>query len=62
MKQEYVVLDETPENGMPQVRDTQQQHVIPQSPISVRHSTQLNRPPEKFSPSLYSILLNDLVN
>ena len=54
-----MVLDETPKKKMPLVPDAQQQQVIPQTPVSVRHSTRLSRPPERFSPSLYSILLTD---
>ena len=52
-----MVLDETPEKEMPLVPDAQQQQVIPQTLVSVRHSTPLSRPPEMFSPSLFSILL-----
>ena len=44
---------------MPLVPNAQQQQVIPQTLVSVRHYTQLSRPPERFSPSLYSILLID---
>ena len=54
-----MVLDETPKKEMPLVPDAQQQQVIPKIPVSVRHSTWLSRPPEIFSPSLYSILLID---
>lgn len=46
-------------NKMPLVPDAQQQQVIPQTPISVRRSTRLSRPLERFSPSLYFILLTD---
>ena len=56
-----MALDETSHKEMPQVPDAQQQQVIPKTPISVRHSTQLSIPPERFSPSLYSILLIDSV-
>ena len=44
---------------MPRVHDAQQQQVIPQTPVSVRCSTRTSRPPDRFSPSLYSILLTD---
>lgn len=53
------MLDEIPENEMPQVPDAQQQQIVPQTPASVRCSTRTSRPPERFSPSLYSILLMD---
>ena len=44
---------------MPLVPIAQQQQVIPQTLVSVRCSTHLSRPPKRFSPSLYSILLID---
>jgi hypothetical protein len=45
-----------PENQNVQQRE---QHV-PQTPASVvRISTRLNRPPERYSPSLYYLLLTD---
>ena len=47
------------ENEMSLVLDAQQQWVIPQTHVSVRHSTRSSRPPKRFSPSLYSILLID---
>ena len=33
---------------------------IPHTLVNVRQSTRLSRPPERFSPSLYSILLTDV--
>ena len=33
---------------------------IPHTPVNVRQSTRLSRPLERFSPSLYSILLTDV--
>ena len=44
---------------MPLVPNAQQQQVIPQTPVSVIHSTRVSRHPERFSPSLYSILLTN---
>lgn len=38
----------------------QQQLEIPQTPVNVRRSTRLSRPPEIFSPNLYSISLIDV--
>ena len=46
---------------IPLVPNSQQQKVILQNLVSVRHSTQLSRPPKRFSPSLYSILLTDSI-
>ena len=54
-----MVLDETPKKEMPLVPNAQQQQIIQKSPVSVRHSTQWSRFPERFSPSLYSILLTN---
>ena len=59
VKKEYVVLNEIPNYKMPLVPDAQQQQVILQTLASVRCSTRLTRPPERFSPSLYSILLTN---
>ena len=40
--------------------DVQQpQQQIPHIPMNIRLSTRLSRPPERFSPSLYTILLID---
>ena len=54
-----MVLDETPENEMPLVPKAQQQHVIPQTLVCIRHSTRSIRPPQRFYHSLYSILLTN---
>ena len=35
------------------------QHQIPHTPVTVRWSTRQSRPPERFFPSLHSILLTD---
>jgi len=54
------VLDDTPNSDVPVVPHApQQQPEIPQTPVNVRRSTRISRPPERFSPSLYSILLTD---
>ena len=48
---DYVVLDDTPKYDVPTVpHDLQQQ--IPHTPVNVRRSTRLSRPPERFFPSL----------
>ena len=58
------MLDDTPKDDGPTIpHDVQQQkQQIPHTPVNVRWSTRKIRPPERFSPSLYSILLTDVVN
>ena len=58
---DYVVLDDTPKDDVLAIpHDVQQQQKkIPHTPINVRQSTRQIRPLERFSPSLYSILLTD---
>ena len=59
---DYVVLDDTPKHDVPAIRhyvQQQQQQKIPHTPVTVRQSTRQTRPRERFSPSLYSILLTD---
>jgi hypothetical protein len=63
-KPEHAVLDEITEKEIPKVPENQnvqkhEQHV-PQTPASVvRISTRLSRPPERYSPSLYYLLLTN---
>ena len=58
---DYVVLDDTPKDYIPLIlHDLQQfQQQIPHTVVNVRQSTRLSRPPKRFFPSLYSILLTD---
>eukprot|EP00253_Pinus_taeda_P016174 PITA_16174 len=66
---EYTVLDEITEkvkvpknnnNQQPQQQQPPQQQQAPQIPESgVRRSTRISRPPERYSPSLYCLLLTD---
>jgi hypothetical protein len=63
-KPEYTVLDEITEKEIPKVLENQnvqqQDQHVPQTPTSVvRISTRLSRPPERYSPSLYYLLLTD---
>ena len=63
-KPEYIVLDEITEKEIPKVPENQnvqqQDHRVPQTPASVvRRSTTLSRPPERYSSSLYYLLLTD---
>ena len=55
------MLDDTPKVDVPTIpHDVQQpQQQIPHTPMNVRLSTRMSRPPERFSPSLYSILLTN---
>jgi hypothetical protein len=58
------VLDEINEKEIPKVQENQnvqqQDHQVPQNPTSVvRRSTRLTRPLERYSPSLYYLLLID---
>ena len=58
---DYVVLDDTPKDDVPTIpHDVQQpQQQIPNTPMNVRWSKRMSRPPEIFSPFLYSILRID---
>ena len=66
---EYTVLDEmtekvkVPENNnnqQPQQQQPPQQQHAPETPESgVRRSTRISIPPERYSPSLYYLLLTD---
>ena len=58
---DYVVLDDTPKDDVPAIPHDVQQHQqqIPCTPVNVRQLTRKIRPPKRFSPSLYSILLID---
>jgi len=58
------MLDEISEKEIPKVLENQnvkqQEQQVPQTPTSVvRRSTRLSRPPERYSPSLYYLLLID---
>ena len=61
---EYTVLDEIKENQIPIAPENQnaeqQEQQVPQTPASVvRRSTRSCRPPDRYSPSLYYLLLTD---
>jgi hypothetical protein len=61
---EYTVLDVITEKEIPKVPENknvqQQEQQVPQTPASVvRRSTRLSRPPERYSPSFYYLLLTD---
>ena len=55
----YKVLNEIEENEVPKVRVNKEQQQVPQNPTSVRISTRLSRPPKRFSPSLYNLLMTN---
>ena len=58
---DYVVLDATQKDDVPTAPHAMQQpqQQIPHTLVNVRWSARLSRPLERFSPSLYSILLTD---
>ena len=58
---DYVVLDDIPKDDVPSILcDLQQpQKQTPHTLMNVRWSKRLRRPPKRFFPSLYSILLID---
>ena len=56
------MLDEIKENEVPKAQKNQEQQQALQAPASVKISTRLSRPPERFSPSLYYVLMTDSVN
>jgi hypothetical protein len=63
-KLKYTVLDEITEKEIPKEPENQnvqqQEKQVPQTPASVvRRYTKLIRPPERYSPSLYYLLLTD---
>jgi hypothetical protein len=63
-KPKYTVLDEITKKEIPKEPENQnvqqQEKHVPQTPTSVvRISTRLSRPPERYSPSLYYLLLTD---
>jgi hypothetical protein len=63
-KQEYRVLDEITEKEIPKEPENQnvqqQEQQVPQTPASVViRTTRLSIPPERYSPSLYYLLLTD---
>ena len=53
------MLDEIKENEVPKVQENQEQQRVPQTLANVRISTKLIRPRERFSPSLYYLLMTD---
>ena len=56
------MLDDIQKDNVPVVPHAPQQpqQKIPHTSVNVRRSTRLSRPLERFSPSLYSILLTDV--
>ena len=53
-------MPENNNNQQPQQQQPPQQQQAPQTPESgVRRSTRISRPPERYSPSLYYLLLTD---
>ena len=56
---EYTMLNEIKENEVPKVPKNQEKQQLHQTPANVRRSTRLSRPPERFSHSLYYLLMID---
>ena len=57
---EKVKVSENNNNRQPYQQQPPQQQQAPQTPESgVRRSTRISRPPERYSPSLYYLLLTD---
>ena len=55
----YTVLDEIKVNEVTKAPENQEQQQVPETPATVRNSTRLSRPPERFSPSVYYLLMTD---
>ena len=53
------MLDEIKENEVPKALENQEQQKSPQTPANVRKYTKLSRTPERFSTSLYYLLMTD---
>ena len=53
------MLDEIKENEVPKAPENQEQHQVPEFLANVRKSTRLSRLPERFSPSMYYLLMTD---
>jgi len=53
------VLEEIKENEVPKVPENQEQQQVPENPATVRRSTRLSRLPERYSPSMYYLLMTD---
>ena len=53
------MLDDIKENEAPKVEKNKNQQQVPQIPASVRRSIRISRPPERFSPSLYYLLMTN---
>ena len=56
---EHTLFDEIKENKVPKAPENQEQQHVPQTLTNVRISTSLSRPPKRFSPSQYSLLMTD---
>ena len=56
---EYTVLNEIKENEVPKAPENQEHQQVLETPTNVKKSTKLSRPPERFSPSLYYLLMTE---
>ena len=53
------MLDEIKENEVPKAPKNQEQQQVPQTPVNIRTSTRMSKPPEQLYPSLYYLLMID---
>ncbi|XXG64806.1 hypothetical protein AAC387_Pa05g2660 [Persea americana] len=56
---EYLELDDTSENDVPEVHGNENPQVDPQTPALVRRSSRTPKPTQRYSPSLFYLLLTD---
>ena len=56
---EYLELDDTSENDVPEVHGNENPQVDPQTPAPVRRSSRTPKPTQRYSPSLFYLLLTD---
>ena len=53
------MLDEIKENEVPKAPENQEQQQVPETPTNIRKYTMLSRTLERFSPSLYYLLMTN---
>ncbi|XXG79495.1 hypothetical protein AAC387_Pa09g0546 [Persea americana] len=56
---EYLEPDDTSENDVPEVHGNENPQVDPQTPAPVRRSSRTSKPTQRYSPSLFYLLLTD---
>ena len=58
-RKKYTVFDEIKEHEVPKAPENQEHQQVPKTLATVRKSSRLSRPLERFSPSLYYLLMTD---